>query len=459
MKKIFFLVMLSILTVANVTAAEHILWEGDYNVSWNLPNGDANREWGGAEGQNVTSHFVAGAKIFIYLTVVADAEYHKCQFDNWEWEALPGIAPIEFTQDTRVTIDVTEAIASAVAEKGFRLHGHGFHVTKVTKQVDNSTAISDLAPAVLWQGYKDLSDYAPDSGLKLNLKELGITQECNFYLLVEKAGDLRITRNSNGWVDWPAAEHNHCTGNIDANNITKVELPQDFVTTVTEGEGEGYWHEIVLWGNGLTIKAIATTKETLLSSLTTDANGYATYSSNYTLALDRLPSGLKAHTALLEGTTLKFNEKTTATGAGTGLLLKGETNTTYYIPAKSDNTAPDYNALSANLTEQTLKSTDENHIFIMKKATETGALTFKRLSDIGANIPANKAYVVVAASAFGSNARELSILFDDETTTIHTLEHTVDISNSNHIYNLSGQRVEQPTKGIYIINGKKIIVN
>jgi hypothetical protein len=151
MKKIFTLVMLSILTVCNMNAAEETLWEGDFNVSWDLPENDPNREWGTSEDQDVTAHFVTGAKINVYLTVVADAEYHKCQFDNWEWVALPGVSPMEFSEDTKVTIDVTEEIAAAVAEKGFRLHGHGFHVVKVTK------GGSDDQPAVvseedLWTG-------------------------------------------------------------------------------------------------------------------------------------------------------------------------------------------------------------------------------------------------------------------------------------------------------------------
>ena len=113
---------------------EEDLWTGDYNVDWDLSDGDPNREWGGA-GQNVTANFVTGAKIFVYLTV-AGTDYHKCQFDNWDWVALPGISPAEFSEDTKVTIEVTEDIADSVAAKGFRLHGHGFHVAKVSKAKD-----------------------------------------------------------------------------------------------------------------------------------------------------------------------------------------------------------------------------------------------------------------------------------------------------------------------------------
>ncbi len=145
MKKIITLVMLSILTVCNVNAKETTLWEGDFNVSWDLPEGDPNREWGGGEGQDVTAHFVKDTKIYVYLTAVAGAEYHKCQFDNWEWNALPGIDFVEFSEDTKVTINVTEDIAAAVAAKGFRLHGHGFHVVKVSKEVKGTpTAIHNV---------------------------------------------------------------------------------------------------------------------------------------------------------------------------------------------------------------------------------------------------------------------------------------------------------------------------
>ena len=159
MKKLFTLLMLSIVAVMNVNAAEETLWEGDYNVDWDLPDGDPNREWGGGAGQDVTSYFIIGEKINVYLTV-AGTDYHKCQFDTWEWEALPGVDAAEFSADTKVTIEVTEDIAAAVAEKGFRLHGHGFHVTKVTKGAD------DDQPAIeeedLWTGDYNVDWDLPD---------------------------------------------------------------------------------------------------------------------------------------------------------------------------------------------------------------------------------------------------------------------------------------------------------
>ena len=442
----------------NASAAETILWEGDWNVSWDLSDGDEHREWKGL-GQEDFAAMEVGQKLYFYLTVTNDS-YHKYNFDNWGWQALPGheaehAADFGFNADSKIEFIVTQDIKDAIATGGFAMHGHGYHVAKVTKEV----SFSDLAPRVLWTGEKALSGFVPESGLHLNFNENGITTACNLYLLVDHAGDLRITRNSNGWEDWPSAGFNHCTGNIDANNIIKVELPQDFVDAVTEGEGDGYWHEIVLWGDGLTIKGIATTKETLLNSVTTDAKGYATYSSNNTLALNNLPDGLEAYTAWLDGTTLRFNQKTAAVGSGTGLLIKGGANTTYYIPAKTDATEPDYNALSANLSSTLRKSDDTHYIFVMKKATSgSGSPEFQKLSTEGVTVPAKKAYVQIAKSAFGGGgAHELGISFGNEDVTAINAVKVV-AKADNRYYNLSGQVVANPTKGIYILNGKKVVI-
>ena len=54
----------------------------------------------------------------------------------------------------------------------------------------------------------------------------------------------------------------------------------------------------------------------------------------------------------------------------------------------------------------------------------------------------------------GSDA--LSIAYDDETDGIHNVNRNE--SESSKCYTLSGQQVKQPTRGLYIVNGKKVIV-
>lgn len=50
-----------------------------------------------------------------------------------------------------------------------------------------------------------------------------------------------------------------------------------------------------------------------------------------------------------------------------------------------------------------------------------------------------------------ASAAKLNLLFDTETTGIRQVETTAD----NQYYNLQGVRISKPTKGIYILNGKK----
>ena len=79
--------------------------------------------------------------------------------------------------------------------------------------------------------------------------------------------------------------------------------------------------------------------------------------------------------------------------------------------------------------------------------------SFVKISD--GTLPANKAYLPILTTNVPSNAR-LSIIFEDETTGISNVESPM--MNVEGYYNLAGQKVAQPTKGLYIVNGKKVII-
>ena len=55
-----------------------------------------------------------------------------------------------------------------------------------------------------------------------------------------------------------------------------------------------------------------------------------------------------------------------------------------------------------------------------------------------------------------ASARALTFVFDNETSGIETV-HASGLT-VNGFYNLNGQRVENPTKGLYIVNGKKVVI-
>ena len=101
-------------------------------------------------------------------------------------------------------------------------------------------------------------------------------------------------------------------------------------------------------------------------------------------------------------------------------------------------------------------TTADNAYVLPGNITSTGALTFNKAN--GANIRPFRAYITVP----GGGAK-INVLFDD-TTGIHaaTVEQLEAIFN---IYSIDGKLVRQNSdskvgleKGIYIINGKKVIV-
>lgn len=76
------------------------------------------------------------------------------------------------------------------------------------------------------------------------------------------------------------------------------------------------------------------------------------------------------------------------------------------------------------------------------------------LLDASVTIPAGKAYLQVSAAVVTETAREF-IAIGSDATAIKTIEN---LKKSGLIYNLSGQQVKNAKKGLYIIDGKKVMV-
>lgn len=198
---------------------------------------------------------------------------------------------------------------------------------------------------------------------------------------------------------------------------------------------------------------------------TMGAYGYTTFASILPLDLTSLPSGLKAYYVMAEGIS-KANSKVTmteATGtvaAGTGLMLKGTANAKYDITVAGTGTDLSSTNKLIGCTSQTAitSSTSNYENFYVLVNTETQA----ELQNIntyvaGGNtvtIPAGKAYL----DATGVSAARLMMAFDDEATGIRSLTPSPSPKGEGSIYTLSGQRINHPVKGMFIRNGKKIVI-
>ena len=150
MKKIFTCLVLSFMALATAIAAETVLWEGSWYVSWELPDGDEHKEWKQL-GQTDFASYAEGTTVCFYLEQTLDATYAKYQIDNWSWVLLPGQAGTDFSGATVAKLPMTAEVKAAIAEGGFAIHGHGFNVVKATL---TDGAVEDPQPQgdVLWEG-------------------------------------------------------------------------------------------------------------------------------------------------------------------------------------------------------------------------------------------------------------------------------------------------------------------
>ena len=192
-----------------------------------------------------------------------------------------------------------------------------------------------------------------------------------------------------------------------------------------------------------------------------DDNGFTTYASPRPLDLTttKLPKGLKAYKAEVdaENGKVRFTDINQKVAANTGILLAGTANETYNIPVADSGSEVTGNAFLVNSTGGTFAAEKGYTYFGFKKNSEP--ITFATFNPSTVAIPTNKAYLKVWTSDLPTEARQLVAVFDDgETTSLREIRNE-ELGIKNAVFfNLNGQRVAQPTKGLYIVNGKKVLV-
>ena len=200
------------------------------------------------------------------------------------------------------------------------------------------------------------------------------------------------------------------------------------------------------------------TQDVNTQSVTLDSKGFATYYPAYTVSI---PEGLHAYyiSAINESegtiTPVKLITKIPANAA---VILTGTAGETYNFSAYDLGKA--YGAYSYNAAAGTVNvlhgvykssmTTDDTKNFY---AYGKDSKSFKRVkTDI--TLPLNRAYFTTAKT---SAPAHYGLFSDDVTTGIITL-NAPNGQRTGETYNLQGQRCENPRRGIYIQNGRKIIL-
>lgn len=179
----------------------------------------------------------------------------------------------------------------------------------------------------------------------------------------------------------------------------------------------------------------------------------ATYSSPFPV---KLPEGVDAYIAKQDGETIVLQKITGALPANTGVILSSENATDYIPTARTTETETEATEIADNKLVATTGSAvadDVNAYILSKNENETKAV-FKKLSATNRTIAQYKAYLKLDA---GTQPANLSLAFAGSNLTgIQNVTETS--AKSKTAYDLAGRKVGKLQKGIYIVNGKKVIV-
>ena len=300
-------------------------------------------------------------------------------------------------------------------------------------------------------------------------------------LIGKKGGSLAATINdlkgaTNGLIfTFKANSANKTNFIVSADNAVKVDSAtvqngnNKYVRTYIFALNEGATSLTLTLENGsgsnIRVDDLELAKYDGLGSFNITNAGYATY---YTSNAYTMPEGVTGYTITgNEGSTLILNEAYAANSvvpAKTALLLKGEEGKYYTIATESEEVAPAENKLhGSDASETTFAPGTDVKYYKLSYNVSGEELGFYWGSENGAAFQnaAHKAYLALDGATLLSQKRGFSIadLTQGITTGINDAVNTE--SAAKNIFDLNGRRVNTlrgVAKGLYIVNGKKVLV-
>ena len=124
---------------------------------------------------------------------------------------------------------------------------------------------------------------------------------------------------------------------------------------------------------------------------------------------------------------------------------------TFFGEAINGLTVKDGTGAERNVTRDNIRA------FNINTADSRNPIGFYKLNNTVTTIPGNKAFLVLTNAE--AQAKGFVLEFEDGGTTgIETIESSKHSTEDGVYYDLQGRRVENPTRGVYIVNGKKVVI-
>ena len=336
--------------------------------------------------------------------------------------------------------------------------------TKVL-QFDNTTAITDFYiqgsstenPITVKRVYMVKKNNYLTEGKTVLFNNDGFIPRANLAYYADDAKlDITLTAEGttlNNYIGWGIGKFESAGTSVRLSDFSLINEGDNVYSYVVgdfkaafnadkNGAGD-YGINWVVWGqdnehNTFTRKSIKVSP--VPESVSIGESGFATHSFSRPVNVDGV---VTAYGAKYDGSKIVLTP-VTEVPAGAGVIIEAD-NDDYDVP-----TIRRANSLSDNelLVSDGSVTADGHHYALGKKGSIVGFAKVKS----GVTIPAGKAYLYIATPP---TSRDF-IGFDDETTGIESVKQQA--KADNQYFNIAGQRVAQPTKGLYIVNGKKVII-
>lgn len=247
---------------------------------------------------------------------------------------------------------------------------------------------------------------------------------------------VQVSTDNKEWTD---AGLITLTNNVGGNySVENVNLPKDGYIRLVENKGQNMCHYI----DYVTLYRTGDATETVLVSKA----GYATYATKYNVVVPN-DENVKVMTVKVndDNSTITLYDVPAGTviPANTGILVKAPGNCDFVVTSDKGETL-DNNDLKA--ATENVTSVDDKFFALTKLGKKVGFA----LVENGVVIPAGKAYLEVPTS---TPAKFFSL--DGEATGINSVKTA---KADGAYYTLEGVKTTKPVKGLYIHNGKKIVV-
>lgn len=180
---------------------------------------------------------------------------------------------------------------------------------------------------------------------------------------------------------------------------------------------------------------------------------WTTFTSAYNLDFSNVEGGLTAYTA-------KYNKANDAVAltpvkkvaAHTGLILKGEANTTYTLPILASNEA----GLEAVTDNQLVDCVDAVWSSSHDKDYFLYNGKFVNSKNAGWALP-GKSFLYIEGGRANQSESPLRVYVDNTATAINGITNNSVVKDEAY-YNLQGVKVQRPQHGVFIHNGKKVVL-